>query len=65
MASEPLPEVVEEYWIAVFDQFDTVVYPTIFAPRGVDRATALLLWSLNRLQISLETVEEMLDANAS
>ena len=63
MASEPLPEVVEEYWIAVFDQFDTVVYPTIFAPRGVDRATALLLWSLNRLQISLEAMEDTLNAS--
>jgi hypothetical protein len=63
--SEPIHEHTEEVWIAYLNRFEEHIYPVLFAPRGYTRDTALIVWQLAQIEMSVDAVQEVLDRGAA
>ena len=59
--SEPLQEATEQAWLVYLNRFDEYIYPTLFAPRGFTRDTALIVWQLAQIEMSIDEVNERLE----
>jgi hypothetical protein len=57
--SEPLQERTEEVWITYLNRFEEHIYP-IFAQKGFTRDTALIVWQLAQIEMSVDGVKEQL-----
>lgn len=59
--SEPLYESTEVNWRSYLDRFDTVIWPTLFRGRGIDKGSALIAWSLGLLQDDVSDIKKSLE----
>ncbi len=54
---EALDEGIEELWITFLNRFDTVIYTTLFAPRGYTKGEALIAYRLEQLEERIAATE--------
>lgn len=58
--SEPLEEEVEESWLVFLNRFEQEIYPTLFEPRGYTKPDAMIVWTLSRMETTLDEIKEAL-----
>jgi len=63
--SEPLEEAVEESWLEFLNRFDNEIYPSLFAPRGLTKPEALILWELSNLRNELSDLRQAIEGEVS
>ena len=58
---EAVDEEVERRWLSFLRRFEEVIWPTLYAGRGISKDVALLSWQLSYLQGETEAMVRLIE----